>query len=317
MESRWIGVDLGGTAMKLGLVDREGRVIAEAEHPTLGEEGPDGVLGRMVRHARELAEEAGVPWKAVKGVGVGLPGFLDIPGGVVKHLTNLGWKDVPIRALLEEAWQVPVMIENDANAAALGEAWCGAGRGVDDLVCFTLGTGVGGGIVSSGQLIHGFKGFAGEVGHIRVQDGGVACNCGQTGCLETIASATGMVRLAEEAIREGKETVLAAKKGALSTRDLFEAKEQGDAVAREVIHQAVDALARAMAMLSVVLNPQRFVIGGGVSKAGESLLTPLREAYARHSQAHVREEVEIVGATLGNRAGLVGAAGLHARNAGG
>jgi glucokinase len=312
-------VDMGGTSMKLGMVDLHGRVIGEMERPTLGQEGPDGVIRRMIGHARELADLTGTSWNQVAGVGVGLPGFLDIPRGVVKHMTNLGWKDswkdVPIRERLQEAWQVPVAIDNDANVAALGEAWCGAGVGVSDLVCVTLGTGVGGGIISGGRLLHGMNGFAGEIGHILVAPDGYPCNCGQRGCLETVASATGMIRMATEAAGSEKPTVIKelAEKGELTTRHLFEAAERGDEVAREVIQTAVDALARAMAMLSVVLNPARFVIGGGVSKAGEALLAPLREAYGRYAQANVRQGVEIVGARLGNSAGFIGAAGLLAR----
>jgi glucokinase len=308
----YVGIDLGGTNMKLGLVCSDGQVLAEMEQPTLKEEGPDRVIDRMAEHARELARSAGVPWERIAGVGVGLPGFLDIPAGVVKYLTNLGWRDVPIREKLERNLQVPVVIDNDANVAALGEAWRGAGIGVEDVVCVTLGTGVGGGIISGGRLLHGVNGFAGEIGHIQLSPQGAPCNCGQVGCLETIASATGMVRMAREAIAAGRKTSLSEVK-TLTTREIFAAASERDEVAEEVVRKAVDALAQTFAVLSVVLNPSRFIVGGGVAKAGDALIVPLKEKYQRLAQSHVRQGVEIVLAKLGNRAGFIGAAGLLAR----
>lgn len=313
MSKRWIGIDLGGTSMKLGLVDHEGNVALEMEKPTHAEEGVDGVIGRLISHARELAEAAGTRWEEIRGVGVGLPGFLDIKNGIVKHMTNLGWnEEVPIRARLEEAWQIPVKIDNDANVAALGEAWCGAGAGVNDLVCITLGTGVGGGLICDGQLIHGRYGFAGEVGHMTIDPEGHPCNCGMRGCLETFASGTGMVRLAKELIAAGRQTVL-ADIPTLSTKEIFAAAAAQDEVAIEVKMQAIDALAQAMSTLSVLLNPARFIIGGGVSNAKEALIEPLRKAYAKRTQPNAQQDVEIVLAKLGNRAGYIGAAGLLAR----
>jgi glucokinase len=313
MGKRWIGIDLGGTSMKMGLVDSQGNTVLEMEKPTLAQEGVDGVIGRMVSHARELAKEAGLHWADVAGVGVGLPGFLDVKAGVVKQLTNLGWhEEVPIRRLLEEAWQIPVKIDNDANVAALGEAWCGAGAGVDDVVCITLGTGVGGGLILDGQLLHGRYGFAGEVGHMTIDPEGHPCNCGMRGCLETFSSATGMVRMAKEAIVAGRSTVLADVEK-VGTKEIFAAAAAGDTVALEVKKRAIDALAQAMSALSVVLNPARFIIGGGVSYAGEALLQPLREAYAKRTQPNARQGVDVVLAQLGNRAGYIGAAGLLAR----
>ncbi|MFC7439928.1 ROK family protein [Laceyella putida] len=313
MGKRWIGIDLGGTSMKLGMVDHKGKTLMEMEKPTLAEEGADSVIGRIISHARELAEATETRWEDVAGVGVGLPGFLDIKNGVVKHMTNLGWNDeVPIRARLEEAWGIPVKIDNDANVAALGEAWCGAGVGVDDVVCITLGTGVGGGLIFDGQLIHGQYGFAGEVGHMTIDPQGHPCNCGMRGCLETISSATGMVRLAKEAIASGRKTVL-ADVPSINTKEIFAAAAAQDEVALHVKEKAIDALAQAMSTLSVLLNPARFIIGGGVSHAGDALIQPLREAYAKRTQRNARQGVEIVLAQLGNRAGYIGAAGLLAR----
>ncbi|MFC4548003.1 ROK family glucokinase [Paenactinomyces guangxiensis] len=317
MEKRYIGVDLGGTSMKMGVVDGTGHIVCEMEQPTLGQEGPDGVIKRMISHARDLANQSGTPWDQIGGIGVGLPGFLDIPNGVVKHLTNLGWNEVPIRDRLQAAWELPVVINNDANVAALGEAWCGAGAGVDDVVCITLGTGVGGGIIAGGRLIQGMNGFAGEIGHIQMDPRGYQCNCGQTGCLETISSATGMVRMAMEGLNEGRVSILKEMvpgQNQLTTRDLFAAAARNDKLAQEVIDRAIDALARALAILSVVLNPARFIIGGGVSKAGDALFEPLRLAYGKVTQKNAAQGVEILPAKLGNQAGIIGAAGLIARS---
>lgn len=314
MEKRCIGVDLGGTNIKVGVVDPSGNLLYKTERPTRAEEGVDAVIARITSCAREAAEASGTSWDQVAGVGVGLPGFLDIPRGIVKRLTNLPWENVPIRELLEKAWERPVKIDNDANVAALGEAWSGAGAGISDLVCITLGTGVGGGVIAAGRLVHGVGGAAGEIGHIRIEEGGALCGCGQRGCLETIASATGIVRMAKEKIASGRETSLveAAKENTLTSRDVFREMEAGDPVAREVIERATDALAQAMATLSVILNPARFIIGGGVARAGESLFRPLREAYSRRALPSAAEGVSIVPAQLGNDAGVIGAAGLIA-----
>ncbi len=315
MERFFIGIDLGGTSMKLGVVSELGKVIKETEKPTIKEEGADGVIRRMVLHARSLAKEASISWKEIQGIGVGLPGFLDIPGGVVKYMTNLGWTDIPIRDQLESAWKVPVKIDNDANVAALGEVWSGVGTGEQNAVCITLGTGVGGGIIAEGKLLHGAKGFAGEIGHIQIDSAGSLCNCGQTGCLETISSATGMVRLVHHAVSAGEETSLASfvNDGSLTTRHIFAEANRGDPVAKKTIDRAVHALAQAMAILSVVVNPSLFIIGGGVSRAGEALLYPLRKKYQCLTQKNARQDVRIVLAQLGNRAGFIGAAGLLAR----
>lgn len=315
MKRFFIGIDLGGTSMKMGVVNEQGRVIREIEKPTLKEEGADGVIGRMICHARNLAKEAHIPWKEIQGIGVGLPGFLDIPGGVVKYMTNLGWTDIPIRDRLVSAWQVPVKIDNDANAAALGEVWSGAGSGEQNAVCITLGTGVGGGIIAEGKLLHGAKGFAGEIGHIQIDPAGHLCNCGQTGCLETISSATGMVRSVHHAVLAGEKTSLApfVHDESLSTRHIFAEANRGDAVARKTIDRAIHALAQAMATLSVVINPSLFIIGGGVSQAGEALLLPLGKKYQCLTQKNASQDVRIVLAQLGNRAGFIGAAGLLAR----
>lgn len=308
MERRFIGIDLGGTSMKIGVVDAEGRVQSDMEEPTPSD--PMQAIDKMVQVSTALIGQADMTWEQVAGIGIGLPGFLDIPGGKILELTNLNWKDIPIKALLEKRLEKPVRIDNDANVAALGEAWCGAGRGVTDLICVTLGTGVGGGVIVGGGLVYGLNGFAGEIGHIQIDTAGHRCNCGQIGCLETISSAIGMMRQAEEMIAQGVPTHLPQQP---TVNEIFQAARVADPVATRVIQLAIQSLARAFAQLSVILNPTRFVVGGGISRAGDDLFVPLREAYQTEALAHVSKGVEIIPAMLGNQAGFIGAAGLVAR----
>ncbi|WP_044641248.1 ROK family protein [Risungbinella massiliensis] len=308
--SKWIGIDLGGTNIKLGIINEFGEVLFQVQHPTRGKGNAEESIQQIIHVAQDLAKEAGIDWIEIQGIGFGLPGFLDIKKGIVKNLTNLFWKDVPIKARLEQAWGKPVKIENDANAAALGEAWSGAGKGVQDLVCITLGTGVGGGVIVNGNLVHGFSDSAGEIGHIVVDPNGVDCNCGKRGCLETISSATGIIRLAKEAMVEYGEYTKLSKAIEISPKTVFELAAQNDPAAKEVLEQVVEALAEVLSILSVVLNPARFVIGGGVALAGEQLLEPLRNSWKQKTDPHAAQGVEIVAAKLGNDAGMIGAAGL-------
>lgn len=308
MEKYFIGIDLGGTNTKMGVVNAQGKVLDVIEQPTPTD--PEQAIQQMTQNCKQLAKQANLPWKHIQGVGIGLPGFLDIPNGTILNLTNLNWRNIPIRDQMEELLQTRVQIDNDANVAAFGEAWCGAGKGIDDCICVTLGTGVGGGIIVRGELVYGLKGFAGEIGHIQIDSNGAKCNCGQTGCLETISSATGITRLANEAIAQGQPTALPRYPTAY---EVFQAALQNDPVGRQVINQAIEALALAFAQLSVILNPACFVIGGGISKAGDALLNPLKKAYQKLALSHVSQGVKIVQATLGNQAGFIGAAGLIAK----
>lgn len=307
----YVGIDLGGTNIKLGIVDQEGNLLAETEKPTNSEEGAQSTIQRLCMHVREIVKDTTLSWDQIQGIGLGLPGFLDLKEGLVIHLTNLHWDHVPIREWIEQELNKPVRINNDGNVAALGESWTGAGKGVDDLVCVTLGTGVGGGIIANGQLISGARGFAAEIGHILIESNGHKCNCGNRGCLETIASATGITKRIEEAIAAGESTQL-SRVTSLMPHHVFAAAREGDTLAKRVLERAIDSLAIAFAQLSVILNPQLFVVGGGIAQAGDDLFLPLREAYTRHAQKIAAEQVRIIPAALGNRAGILGAAGLFA-----
>jgi glucokinase len=311
---KWIGIDVGGTTIKGAAVLEDGTIVAKGELPTDAERGVAVVLDTIANWAREMAEKAEWDWADVSGVGIGLPAFLDFETGVVETAVNLGkdWSNIPVvKELGERLNHKPIMIENDANAAALGESWAGGGKGYRDALCITLGTGVGGGIVIGHQLVHGSNGMAGEIGHITIDPAGRMCNCGRRGCLETIASATGIVAEATERIASGASSSLSAHPR-LNTRMIFEHARQGDALARAVVERTTDRLGFALANIGATINPQVIVVGGGVSHAGEELLHPLREAYARYALPRVLAGTTIHLAELGNDAGVIGAALLMA-----
>jgi glucokinase len=305
-----IGIDVGGTFIKAAAVAASGDIIAKEEWPTRVEQGTDAVIDRIASIANEVAVQAGWSWQQVSGVGIGLPAFIDFDKGIVEEAINLGWKDVAIKRELEQRLGIQVEFDNDANAAALGEAWVGGGRGRKHVLAVTLGTGVGGGVIINGQIYRGANGMAGEVGHIIIQEeNGDKCNCGHYGCLETISSATAILRAAKRRIVDGETTTLQTVEN-LSTQDVFEHAEQGDRVAAEVVDYAVKRLGFVLAMMANTLNPEVIVIGGGPSQAGEILYKPLNQYFKKYALKRVAEAAEICPAELGNDAGVLGAARL-------
>lgn len=308
----YVGIDLGGTAIKVGICDQSGKLLHTYEGPTGPTESGEEIASRMEQYVRKLVEDTSHTMDQVAGVGAGIPGFLDTASGIVISSPNIpGFKQFPLKEILEEKLQKTVIINNDANVAALGEAWGGAGKGVSDLVCYTLGTGVGGGIIIDGKILAGFTGMAGELGHMQLVPDieAVACGCGHKGCLETVSSATGVVRMAKEAVERGEQTELSLVSD-IQAKDVFEAAQAGDETSLRIVHRAALYLGKSMAMLSIVLNPQRFILGGGMSKAGDILFQAVYEAYEKYSLPTSRQNVDIVPAVLGNDAGVVGAAGL-------
>ncbi|PZE19309.1 ROK family glucokinase [Paenibacillus xerothermodurans] len=307
----YVGVDLGGTSIKVGLCDITGKLLHTYEGPTGTEHGADVVLENIAQYVRKLVADTSYDWDQVAGIGAGIAGFMDIPTGFMKLSANLGWRDVPVKAILEEKLGKTVRIDNDANVAALGEAWAGAGRGIPNVVCYTLGTGVGGGIIINNRIIQG-NGMAGELGHMNLIPDleAIQCGCGMTGCLETVSSATGIIRMAKEAVERGEHTSLALIEN-ITAKDVFDAAKSGDEVAHRIINRAALYLGKSMAMIAVVLNPQRFIVGGGVSNAGDILFDAIRKYFDQFAVATAKEGVDIVPAILGNDAGVVGAAGLN------
>ena len=300
------GVDIGGTTVKIGLFDVEGNVLDKWEIPTRTENDGEEILPDVADSIREKMKQ--MDKEAIAGVGVGAPGPIDA-NGVVHRAVNLGWKTFNVKETLEALINLPVRAGNDANVAALGEMWMGGGKGYKDLVVVTLGTGVGGGIIVDGKMISGSTGAAGEIGHIHVDDAETdVCNCGNRGCLEQFASATGITRLANKKLAStDMDSVL--RGGEVSAKTVFDAVKARDPLAMEVAEQFGKYLGDALAAVAGVVNPEAFVIGGGVSKAGEVLIDYIRPHYEKNV-FHGCREVKFALATLGNDAGIYGAAKL-------
>jgi glucokinase len=309
-----LGIDLGGTAIKAGVVTHTGQIIGRGEVPTEATLGVGGVVGNMARAAHMALTAAGLPASALSGAGIGAPGICNGAVGVVVEAVNLGWREVPVTLLLAEALGLPVRLDNDANCAALGEQWCGAARGSDHVLMVTLGTGVGGGLILGGKIYHGFNGWAGEFGHMPAVVNGPHCNCGHDGCLETVASATAMANAARSAIAAGQAQHLGAlaeaEQGHVDARLVITAARAGDAPALKVIRDVATHLGNTLGGLISALNPELIVIGGGAAQAGEMLLEPLRAVVAAKGMPEPTAVARIVQAELGNDAGLIGAASL-------
>ncbi|NIK79940.1 glucokinase [Paenibacillus castaneae] len=313
-EKIYVGVDVGGTAIKLGICNADGVLLQTYEGPTETNKGTDTILQNIANYSKQIVDESEYDWDQVGGVGVGIAGFLDIPNGIVKFAPNLKIENVNLKQYLEQELGTTVKVNNDANVAALGEAWGGAGKGIAHCVCYTLGTGVGGGIIINHKIVEGFKGMAGELGHMAIVPDleAIQCGCGKMGCLETVSSATGIIRMAKDAVERGDRTSLSQVENIMA-KDVLDAAKAGDEVATRIVNRAAYYLGKSMAMIAIVLNPQYFIIGGGVSKAGDFLFDQIREVFEKYTQDQAKEEVKIVAATLGNNAGVVGAAGLILR----
>ncbi len=303
-----IGIDLGGTYIKGALIDEQGQILVKEQISTLKELGADDILRRIAELIRQLAQMGEVPMSDLLGVGIGIPGFIDERQGMAVEVINIGWKNIAVREPLEKMVQLPVFMDNDANAAALGEAWVGAGRGTDSAICVTLGTGVGGGIVLHQKIWSGSNHMGGELGHFVMDPEGAPCNCGRRGCLETFSSATGILRMAKDGIESGVTTTLTIEE--LSTKGVFDAAVAGDELGQMVVAKAAEMLGRGLAMAADLINPEMIIIGGGVAKAGDDLFVPVRESFLRYALPRVAEAARIVPALLGNDAGVVGAGKL-------
>lgn len=304
-----VGVDVGGTTVKLGLFDGDGRLLDNWEIPTVTENDGAAILPDVAESIRAKLAEKGIGETEVAGIGIGIPGPVDRDGVLVGRAVNLGWDSLDIPKALGAYIKIPVKAANDANVAAYGELWQGGGRGHENMVAVTLGTGVGGGIVVDGRLLAGATGAGGEIGHLHIQDGEEeACNCGNRGCLEQYASATGIARLAKRRLSEDeKPSVL--RGGRRSAKAVFDALKEGDEVAREIVERFGEYLGKGLAAVAAVVNPEVFVIGGGVSKAGEGLLAFVEPAFRKYAFPQCRE-ARFALAELGNDAGIYGAAAL-------
>jgi len=312
-----IGIDLGGTFIKGGVLDLDGNVVYKTSIETQSEKGQDGVLERMAELSRMVAAGAGITLEQVRCVGVGSPGPLSTTRGIVYSAPNLpGWEDVAVVKKLEEKVKRPVFLENDANAAAYAENWVGAGEGASSMIMLTLGTGIGGGIVLNGNVWHGADDAAGELGHMSINFDGPDCNCGGLGCLEAYASAPATVRRALKGIEEGRQTSLKAildKDEEITAKAIYEAAAAGDDFAKETIESTGRLLGIAIASFVNIFNPELVVLFGGLAGAGEMLFAPAREEVKRRAIRPASETVKIVPAKLGGDAGVIGAAGCALR----
>lgn len=311
---KYVGVDIGGTNLKAGLVDESGELLATQKMKVASIADDEGLAWTVASLVQELARTVNIPVSDVASVGVGVPGTVEIRSGSINYTCNLPLRNVPLRKLFHRYLSIPLYIENDANCAALAEYLVGAGRDSKRFVTVTLGTGVGAGIVHNGKIYHGANGMAGEVGHMVIQRDGLPCPCGRRGCWEQYASATALKRLTAEALAAHPDSILAQvvaeNEGRVSGQSAFIAARRGDPVGQQVCGEYVDYLACGVVNVVNIFQPDTLAIGGGVSnEAEEQLLLPVRQRVARESIPCGRDRrTRIVKAELGNRAGLIGAA---------
>ena len=309
MKEYAIGVDIGGTTVKLGLFDRQGQVLEKWEIPTVKEDQGSHILPDIAAAVKDRMASRGLTKDEILGVGVGAPGPVDTEGTVYKAV-NLGWDVFNIPQVLHAQLDLPVKAANDANVAAFGEMWQGGGKGHANIVAVTLGTGVGGGIIVNGSILTGATGAGGEIGHIHIEDNEPdPCGCQNHGCLEQYASATGVVRLARRRLAQDQEPSILRSRSELSAKAVWDAVKAEDRVAVQIAKQFGEYLGKGLAAVAAVVNPEVFVIGGGVSKAGEILFDYIRPAYEKYV-FHGCRNARFALATLGNDAGIFGAAGL-------
>ncbi len=300
------GVDLGGTTVKIAYFDETGNLISKWEIPTVTANGGIQILPDIAASIREFRQSGGIQDADLLGVGIGVPGPVDSKGNV-NRCVNLGWGKFNISKELSTLTGLPVTAGNDANVAALGEFWKGGGQGCNNMVFVTLGTGVGGGIVVEGRLLHGAHRAGAEIGHMVLNRNETAvCGCGKRGCVEQYCSATGIVRLAKQALENSKEESTLRQLSSPTCKDIFDAGKQGDQLALQVLDQYYAYMGEFLADVCCVVNPEVVVIGGGVSKAGEVLLDGLKPYFNKYV-FHAASEVKFTLASLGNDAGAYGA----------
>lgn len=307
-----IGIDLGGTKIAAGVVDEKGTILAQTQRRTLAERPYQQVIKDMAEASLEAIEKAGLKVSDISSIGVGVPGFFDKKTGVVVFCTNLGWHDVPLRAEMRKYIDLPLYGDNDATVAGFAEAVCGVSRDVDTSVFLTLGTGLGGGIVIGGKIWSGTHGVAGEIGHIMYHEGGILCTCGQRGCWERYASATALVRIGKEALARHPDSVLRKTPAdRLNAKTIIDAARKKDVAATEAFDEYTTHLSNGIVTIISFLDPELIVLGGGVSRSGDYLLKPVRKKVTENKFFKTLPAGEVVLATLGNDAGIIGAAMLH------
>ena len=307
-----LGIDIGGTNIAAGVVDESFNIVSKSKVKTNSARGYEEVL-RDIALAGELAvKDAGLSMEKIKWVGMGCPGTCNIDSGIVEYANNLKWENVPLRRFVGDALGIPAYIENDANAAALGEYYAGAAKGVKSAIIITLGTGLGAGIIIDGKIFSGSNYAGAEIGHTVINVDGEQCTCGRKGCFETYCSATALVKFTKRAMEKNPDSLMkeiAEKEGKISGRTAFNAAKAGDKTGQEIVDYFIKNLACGIINTINVFQPDMLCIGGGVSNEGENLLNPLKmrikkEVYSKNS-AH---NTEIALCKLGNNSGIIGAA---------
>ena len=306
-----IGVDIGGTNVKIALIDSNGAIAYSNSVPTRAEMGYEYTIQNIITTIKDSLKESKNDISDIGGIGFGLPGQIDSQNGIVRLLPNIpGWVEVPLAKIISQEFNVPVKLDNDVRVATLGELNFGAGKGCQNLICLTVGTGVGSGIVLNGQLVRGASMTAGEIGHVIVENNhGEICGCGATGCLEAYASGPSVVKLAKDYIAGGKSTKYKeiAAGNEITPYIVYEAAKQGDAVAKRIFTIVGEYLGVALVSVVNLLNPEKIIVGGGVGQAGDLILDPIREAIKKRCIPTSAAAVQVVSAQLGESAGVVGA----------
>ena len=306
MKRYGFGVDVGGTTCKIGLFETTGVLLEKWEIPTDTDDHGKNILDDVAAALRAKMTEKNIGAEDLQGIGIGVPGPVNSKG-VVPFCDNLGWGRVDVARVLSEKMNgIPVKVGNDANAAALGEMWQGGGKGYWDIVMGTLGTGVGGGIIIDGKVVAGAHGAGGEIGHMTMNPHETeCCGCGRKGCLEQYSSATGLVRLAKKALAGEHEATVLDSVTEVTAKAVFDAYKEGDRVAVEIVEKFATVLGRGLTLISCVADPEIFVIGGGVSKAGQPLLDVVQKSF-KEKAYDACKETKFALATLGNDAGIYG-----------
>lgn len=306
-----IGIDVGGTNVKIALVDDKGKIIYSNSVPTHAELGYEYTVNNIKQAIYDLLKETKLQSKDIEGIGFGFPGQIDFKEGIVRNAPNIpGWVEIPIKQIFEMEFNIPTRVDNDVRCAALGELNYGAGKGCENLICITVGTGIGSGLIINGKLVRGASNAAGEIGHIKLQmKDGPICGCGDTGCLEAFASGPAIVAMAEDYIKGGKSTKFReiANGNPLTPYIVCEAAKAGDRVAQRIFAIVGEYIGIGMSGVVNLLNPEKIIIGGGVADAGELLFNPIVKAIRERAMKISGQTVQVVPAQLGNSAGVIGA----------
>lgn len=307
------GIDLGGTKINTGIANNKGEIISNIIIDTKAEEGQDAVIDRMIKSVYTVLERAGLKIEDLAGIGIGVPGLIDSWEGLVIEAANLpGWNNVPIVDIFSKEFDINIRLENDANAAAIGEYLFGSGKGIENFIYLTVSTGIGGGAIIDGKLYSGSNSNASEIGHSVIDFNGPKCNCGNYGCFETFASGTALARFAQNRMDAGEATLISelAGNGKVKAEHVFEAGEKGDKVALELIDKEAFYIGIGLVNILAFYNPERIAIGGGVSSQWDILKDRVNKVIEERALKPNAKVCGVVKATLGKNVGLLGAAGL-------